>query len=74
MVKIDESVVASCEDEDLRHSGYVLGHGTLLHFAGQSGLVTHVGENIGDFVSLTPAQILGRPLADRAMMEWPWLR
>jgi chemotaxis family two-component system sensor kinase Cph1 len=67
MGTIEASVVASCEDEDLRHSGYVLSHGALLHVAAQSGLVTHVGENIGDFVPLTPAQILGRPFADCAI-------
>ncbi len=62
--QINEEMIAGCEQEDLRHSGAILGDGALLHVGAADQRITHVSENIARFAARTPEQLLGRPFAE----------
>lgn len=60
---MNRGILAQCEREALHLSGAIEPGGTLL-MLDEQGLVSHVAANLGQFLDLDPASLLGRPVPE----------
>jgi chemotaxis family two-component system sensor kinase Cph1 len=60
---MSEPYLSACENELLHLSGAILAHGTLL-VIDASGMIGHVGANVGDWLGGSAQSWLGRPLPE----------
>lgn len=60
---MDHWTLAHCEQEQLHRSGQIIPDGTLL-MLDQSGLLSHLAANLGEFLEFTPEQLLDQPLPE----------
>lgn len=55
-------LLQSCEREPLEHSGMIQSFGALLAIRKEDSIISHVSENIQDFVGMTSTALLNKTL------------
>ncbi|AMR33567.1 histidine kinase [Mucilaginibacter sp. PAMC 26640] len=58
-----EADLTNCDKEPIRIPGKVQSHGFLIGVSDETGNITHVSDNISQFIPTTPADLLGKSLA-----------
>ena len=54
--------LTNCDREPIHIPGKIQSHGMLLGFDEKSTIITHISNNAGDFFTVTPEDVLGKPL------------